>query len=94
MDRLKAATSLFNTWFEDYDNFHHLTYERLFSGEAFSSEVEMTFTRVFDEPPVNPFMPTLQKVTPHLRDLVENREEVLRELEGTPYHSMASEALA
>ncbi len=94
MDRLRAATSLFNEWFEGYDKFHHLTYERLFDGEAFSSEVEMTFERMFDESPVKPFIPPLQKVTPRLRNLVEDGEEVVREFEGTPYHSMVSEALA
>jgi hypothetical protein len=36
----------------------------------------------------------LQKVTPRLRNLVEDGEEVVREFEGTPYHSMVSEALA
>jgi Flp pilus assembly protein TadD len=94
MDRIKAATGLFNRWFEDYDNFHHLTYERLFSGEAFSPEVTMTLTRMFDEPPVRPLIPPLQKVNPRLRNLVENGEEVLRAFEGTSYYSMISEALA
>lgn len=94
MDRLRSATNIFNEWFDGYDNIHHLTYERMFAGGTFSPEVEATFTKVFDEPLTNPLAPTTQKVTPPLHEVVENLGEVLDGLRGTPFHSMALEALA
>lgn len=94
MERLQAATDLFNSWFEGYGNMHHLTYERLFEGSHFSSAVEETFTRIFREPAAKPLIPAMQKVTPPLNQVIENAAEVLRGLAGTPFHAMAVEALA
>ncbi|WP_176556304.1 tetratricopeptide repeat protein [Rubellimicrobium rubrum] len=94
MDRLQSATAIFNDWFSGYDNYHHLTYERLFTGGAFSSEVEETFTKVLDEPPTRPLLPTTRKVTPPLHGVIENIEDVLREFKGTAYDAMVLEALS
>jgi tetratricopeptide (TPR) repeat protein len=94
MEHLQSATTLFNGWFEGYGNLHHLTYERLFDGSRFSSAVEDAFAKIFREPAIKPLVPAMRKVTPPLKEVVENADEVLRGLAGTPFHSMAEEALA
>lgn len=94
LERLRSARRIFDGWFDGYGNIHHLTYERLFDGDLFSREVEETFTRIFDEPPISALAPAMRKVTPPLNEVVENRAEVLLGLAGTPFHAMALEALA
>ncbi len=93
MGRLRAATSIFNDWFDGYDNLHHLTYERLFSDGVFSLEVEETFTNIFNESLTKPLVPAMKKVTPPLHKVVRNIGEVLEGLIGTPFHAMALEVL-
>jgi tetratricopeptide (TPR) repeat protein len=94
LERLRSAKDIFDGWFEGYGNIHHLTYERLFDGDRFSLDVEETVARIFGEPPLRAMAPAMQKVTPPLIEVVENRAEVLLGLAGTPFHAMALEALA
>ena len=56
-------------------------------------EVLKTFTDVFNEGPVDTLTPLLQKVTPPLREIVRNADEVITGFQSTPYAEMVADAL-
>ena len=84
---------MFNRWLAGYP-VYELEYESLLDGNGFSKKVEQTFAEIYGMAPVEPLSTVHLKVTPPLRDIVTNRDEVLTLLKGTDYEAMAEEALA
>ncbi len=93
LDDLRDAQRLFDRWLGGYPA-HVLEYESLLDGTGFSKQVEEVFADIFEMPPAEPLSTRHRKVTPPLRDVVANQDEVLEALKGSPYRTMAEEALA
>ena len=73
---------------------HELEYESLLEGHGFSKKVEEAFSEIYGMAPVQPLATRHRKVTPPLRDVVTNKDEVLSALRGTDYLDMAEQAFA
>jgi LPS sulfotransferase NodH len=93
LEDMRAIERLFDRWLYGYP-VHELRYEKLLAPGGFSTEVEQTFVEVYGMAPSSPLSTVYRKVTPPLRDLVENADEVLTALRGTEFQSMAEEALS
>lgn len=89
---LRATEHLFDRWLSRYPH-GELRYESLLSGDTFSKEVEDMFRQIYRARPVAALFTVYRKITPSLRDVVVNRNEVLSALRGTDFQSMAEEAL-
>jgi len=93
MEEVRVAERSFDNWLSKHSCFQ-LTYEEIFSQEGLSQTVEKTFSEIFSRPPSAPLSTTSKKVTPPLRSVVKNADEVISCFKGTPYQSMAEEVLA
>jgi hypothetical protein len=93
LDDLDNAQGMFDRWLGDY-HVHSLEYESLLDGDGFSKKVEATFADIFGMASLEPLSTRYRKVTPPLRDVVVNKDEVLNVLRGTAYQAMAEQALA
>ena len=91
LDEIRSAQRMFDHWLAG--NAHELEYERLFGLEGFSADVERTFTQVYGIAPAEPLSTAHRKVTPPLRDVVVNKDDVLSALQGTDFQKMAEEVL-
>jgi LPS sulfotransferase NodH len=93
LEDMRAIERLFDRWLFGYP-VHELRYEKLLASGGFSKEVEQTFVEVYGMAPSSPLSTVYRKVTPPLRSVVENKDEVLSALKGTEFQSMAEEALS
>jgi len=92
LDDLRATQRLFDRWLAGYP-VHELEYETHLAADGFSKHVEQTFAQVYGITPAEPLSTVHRKVTPPLREVVVNRDEVLAALRGTDFQDMAEEAL-
>lgn len=93
LDNMRLTQSMFDQWLSGYP-VHQLKYENLIGSEGFSKEVVQTFAGIFGTASVLPLSTVYRKVTPPLREVVANRDEVLSALRGTDFQAMAEEALS
>ncbi len=89
---LRETELMFDRWVSG--NSHDLYYEDIMTNGTFSDEVTTTFIDVYGAEPTAPLTTVYRKVTPPLRDVVANPDEVLSALCGTEFHHMAEQALA
>jgi hypothetical protein len=92
MTEMYTLAERFRDWLADYP-VHELEYESLMSGPEFSDRVRETFTRIYGISARSPLATRYHKVTPPLRAIVSNAQEVLESLRGTPFLAMAEESL-
>jgi len=92
MARVAGNRDLFENWLRGYD-IQNLVYEEMLTGSGFSSRVGEVFARAFAAQPIEAPTTMYRKVTPPLRDVIANREEVLAYFNETVYRPMVEEAL-
>jgi hypothetical protein len=92
LDDIAHAQRMFDRWLGD-GLVRVLEYESLLDKDGFSRQVQETFADIFGMAPIEPLSTSYRKVTPPLRRVVVNKVEVLTVLKGTPYQTMAEEAL-
>jgi hypothetical protein len=93
LDDMRTTQRLFERWLSGYP-VRELEYESLLADSEFSKDVEQTFARIYGISPVQPLSTLHRKVTPPLRHVVLNKDEVLSALAGTDFQAMAEEALS
>lgn len=93
LDDMRTTQRLFERWLAGYPA-RELEYESLMADGGFSTNVEQTFAGIYGIAPVKPLATAHRKVTPPLRDVVVNKDEVLSTLAGTDFQKMAEEALS
>lgn len=91
LQNFDAAQRMFDRWLADYP-VHELVYEALLTPGGFAKNVEQAFIEIYGVTPVQPLSTVYRKVTPPLRDVVINKDEVLSALRGTDFRGMAEEA--
>jgi len=92
LDLIRSSQRMFDHWLAGYA--HELEYETLISADGFSTQVEQTFTQVYGIAPAEPLSTVHWKVTPPLRHIVVNKDDVLSALRGTDFQKMAEEVLS
>ncbi len=93
LEESRATTQLFDEWLGNYPRYE-MKYEELLAGDKFSETVVQAFTQIYGSPPPAALATVYVKVTPPLREIVVNRDEVLAELRGTDFMEMAEKALS
>jgi hypothetical protein len=92
LDEIRTARRMFEHWLAG--RARELEYEALFGPNGFSTHVGQLFAEVYGIAPIQPLFTIYWKVTPPLREIVTNRDEVLSALGGTDFEAMAEEALS
>jgi LPS sulfotransferase NodH len=93
LETIRATERMFDKWLSGHPHYQ-LYYEDLLTADGFSDEVVRTFSEVYGIEPIATLTTEYRKVTPPLRDVVVNRDDVLSALRGTDFEAMAECALA
>ena len=92
MEQISAISKSVRDWLSGHGVFE-LEYEAILGEGIWSDRVADTFSKIYGAPPSAPLKTAYHKATPLLGKIVQNAEEVLLALRGTPFQSMAEEAL-
>jgi hypothetical protein len=91
MGMIETSASLFEGWLGDCIH-GRLIYETMFNGVYFDDEVSECFSRIFEAP--NGQMESyLIKVTPPVREIISNSQEVLSYFENTRFAELVRSSL-
>jgi hypothetical protein len=93
LDDMRSMQRLFDRWLFGYP-VRVLEYETLLDADGFSKKVEDTFAAIYGIAPLQPLSTLHRKVTPPLREVVVNKDEVLSALAGTDFQAMAEAVLS
>lgn len=90
---LDLASKWYQSIFADYAHCHTINYEQIFEGNSLSQGVVDTFSHVLEQEPTGENVTSIRKTSPPLRDVVKNRDDVLKHFQTGPFAAMVQEAL-